>query len=66
MPNKVREFPAPANPKAVPIDEPIILFSLGGRRFAVRWIVTELNRRSAEVIPIQKQRQGKRPRSTHT
>ena len=40
-------------------DEPIILFSLGGRRFAIRCIVSELDRSPAEVIPIQKQRQRK-------
>jgi hypothetical protein len=68
MTNKVREFPQPTiGHAAAPTDEPMILFSLGDRRFAVQWIVTELCADPAEVIPIHKKRQRKNgQRSTQT
>jgi hypothetical protein len=68
MTNKVREFPQPSNGHAqVPTDKPMILFSLGDRRFAVQWIITELCAQPAQVIPIHKKRQGKnRQRSAKT
>jgi hypothetical protein len=54
MKTKVTPFPQRPGPDAVPIDEPLIIFSLGPQRFAIQWTVTELKRRAAEVIPIQK------------
>jgi hypothetical protein len=63
MTNKVREFPKPVT-GPLPINEPIVLFSLGGRRFAIEWIVTELNPKPAEVVPIWHPRKtAKRARS---
>jgi len=41
----------------------MILFSLGVRRFAIQWTVTELAAKLAEVMTMQKQRRRKeRPR----
>jgi hypothetical protein len=68
MTNKVREFRKPANvPAKLPTYEPRVLFSFAGRRFAIEWIITELNRNPAEVIPIRNRRKKrkKRPRSPH-
>ena len=60
MPSKVRKFPQPAGGQAeVPTNEPMILFTLGHQRFAIQWIVTEISAEPAEVISIQKRRQGK-------
>jgi hypothetical protein len=68
MTNKVREFRKPVNGLAKsPIKEPRVVFSFAGRRFAIEWIVTELNRHPAEVIPIRNRRKrNKRPRSPRT
>ena len=42
MKNKVMRFPQPRRGATeVPSDDPMILFSLGDRRFAIQWIVTE-------------------------
>ncbi len=43
----------------IPSNEPMILFTLGDRRFAIQGIVTKIYAEPAEVIPIQKRRQGK-------
>jgi hypothetical protein len=66
MKNKVLRFPPPRHaPTEVPSDDPMILFSLGDRRFAIQWIVTEVSAKPAEVISMQMQRRRKkRPRST--
>jgi hypothetical protein len=57
MPNKVREFPQPKNRSAkMPADEPMVLFALGDQRFPIQWILTQVNRKPAQVIPIQKER----------
>jgi hypothetical protein len=66
MKNNVLRFPHQRNcAPEVPRDDTVILLSLEGRRFAIRWIVTELATRPAEVISMQKQRRRKkRPRST--
>ena len=65
MKNKVMRFPQPRHcATEVPSDDSTILFSLGGRRFAIQWIVTELAAKPAEVISMQTQhRKKKRPRS---
>ena len=57
MKNKVMRFPQPPGQAAVPTDNPLIIFSLGDKRVAVQWTVTELRVEPAEVIPIQKRRQ---------
>jgi hypothetical protein len=66
MKNKVLRFPQPRHaPTEVPRDDRMILFSLGDRRFAIQWTVTELNAKPAEVIAMRQQRRRKkRPRST--
>ena len=67
MKNKVTEFPQPRHAATeVPSDDPMILFSLGERRFAIQWTVTEVRSKSAEVISLRKQRRRKKPRSTQT
>ena len=53
MKNKVMQFPQPPGPAKVP-GEPLIILSLGPKRVAVQWTVTELRDEPAEVIPIQK------------
>jgi hypothetical protein len=65
MKNNVVRFPQPhQSATEVPSDDSMMLFSLGDRRFAIQWIVTELRAKPAEVIPMQKQRRrNKRPRS---
>ena len=57
MKNKVMRFPQPPGQSAFPTDDPLIIFSLGDKRVAVQWTVTELRVEPAEVIPIQKRRQ---------
>ncbi len=66
MKTKIMRFPQPRHgAREVPGDDSMILFSLGGRRFAIQWIVTELSAKPAEVITMQKQRRRKeRPRTT--
>jgi len=66
MKTKVMRFPQPRHGATeVPSDDSIILVSLGGRCFAIQWIVTELAAKPAEVISMQKQhRRKKMPRST--
>jgi hypothetical protein len=66
MKNNVMRFPQPRHgAPEVPRDDTMTLFSMGGRRFAIRWIVTELAARPAEVISMQKQgRRKKKPRLT--
>ena len=66
MKNKVTQFPQPRRAATeVPSDDAMILFSLGERRFAIQWTVTELSAKPAEVISMQKQRRRKnRLRST--
>jgi hypothetical protein len=66
MKNNVLRFLQPRDGATeVPSDDPMILFSLRGRRFAIQWIVTELSAKPAEVISMQKGRRRKnRPRST--
>ena len=66
MKSKVTQFPQPRHAATeVPSDDPMILFSLGERRFAIQWTVTELRSKPAEVISMQKQRQRKKkPRAT--
>ena len=66
MKNKVTEFPQPRHTATeVPANDPMILFTLGDRRFAIQWTVTEVRSKPAEVISMQK-RSGrkKKPRST--
>jgi hypothetical protein len=59
-------FPQPRHgAPEVPRDDTMILFSIGGRRFAIQWIVTEVAPKPAEVISMQKQGwRKKRPRAT--
>jgi hypothetical protein len=67
MKTKVMRFPQPRHGATeAPSDDSMILFSLGDRRFAIQWIVTELSAKPAEVISIQKQerRRNKRQRPT--
>jgi hypothetical protein len=66
MKTKIMRFPQPRRGATeVPSDDSMILFTLGDRRFAIQWIVTELAARPAEVISMQKQRRRKeRTRST--
>ena len=66
MKNKVMRFPQPRHGATeVPSGDSMILFSLGDRRFAIQWTVTELSAKPAEVISMQKQRRRKeRPHST--
>jgi len=65
MKNKVLQFPQLPSPAEVPKDEPVI-FTFGEQRFAVQWIVSEVNRKPAEVIPMRKrrQRQGSKTKRT--
>jgi hypothetical protein len=66
MKNNLMRFPQPRHgaPK-VPSDDTMILFSIGGRRFSIQWIVTEVAAKPAEVISMQKQGWRKeRPRAT--
>jgi hypothetical protein len=60
MKNKVRQFPQPPGQAEIPIDQPAIIYSFGDRRFAIQWIITEVNPQPADVVPIQKRhpRQG--------
>ena len=55
MKNNVVPFPQP-HPGAtqVPSDDTTILYSEGGRRFAIQWIVTEVAAKRAEVISMEK------------
>jgi hypothetical protein len=68
MRNNPREFPQPKNRAAeIPADEQTILCPVGGRRFRIQWIFTEVNPKPAQVISIQTKRQAKkRPRKTQT
>jgi hypothetical protein len=61
MKNKVTQFPQRPGPDEIAIDEPLIIFSLGDRRFTIQWTVAEVKSKPAEVIPIQKRRLRKRP-----
>jgi hypothetical protein len=66
MKNNVVPFPQP-HPGAtqVPSDDTTILYSEGGRRFAIQWIVTEVAAKRAEVTSMEKAgRRKNRPRST--
>jgi len=55
-----RDFPQPRHAATeVPSDDPMIIFTLGDRRFAIQWTVTELRAKPAVVISMQKQRQRK-------
>jgi hypothetical protein len=67
MKTKVMRFPQPLQGATqIPSDDSMILFSLGGRRFAIQWIVTEVAAKPAEVISMPKQRRSKeKPRTTH-
>ena len=58
MTDKVRQFPQRANGSAAPNEEPMILFTLGDRRFTVQWIITEMRAEPAEVILLQRKRRG--------
>jgi hypothetical protein len=60
MKNNVTQFPQPPGPAEIPVDKPIVIFSLGDQRFALQWTVTQVNRKPAEVIPIQERRPRKR------
>jgi hypothetical protein len=61
MKNKVMRFPQPRRRATeVSSDDAMILFSLGDRRFAIQWIVTELSAKPAEVISMQQQRRRKK------
>jgi hypothetical protein len=55
---KVMLFPPRPSLVKVP-GEPLIIFSLGRKRVAIQWTVTELQAEPAEVIPIQKRRPRK-------
>ena len=67
MKNKVTQFPQPRHAATeVPGHDPMILFTLGERRFAIQWTVTEVRSKSAEVISLPKPRRRKKPRSTQT
>jgi hypothetical protein len=61
MKNKVTPFPHRPGPNEISIDEPLIIFSLGERRFAIQWTVAEVKSKPAEVIPIQNRQLGKGP-----
>ena len=59
MTDKVRQFPQRANGSAAPNEEPMILFTLGDRRFTVQWISNRgACRAGAELILLQKKRRG--------
>jgi hypothetical protein len=58
MKDKVRQFPQRANGSAASNKEPMILFTLGDRRFTVQWIITEVRAEPAELILLQKKRRG--------
>ena len=48
MKNKVMRFPQPRHGATeVPSGDSMILFSLGDRRFAIQWTVTELSAKPA-------------------
>ena len=66
MTTKVMRFPQPRHGATeLPGDDSMILLSLGDRRFAIQWTVTELSAKPAEVISMQTQRRRKKmPRST--
>ncbi len=59
MKNNVMQFPQRSGQAQVPIDEPLIIFSLGDQRVAIQWAVTHLRAEPAEVIPIKQRRQHK-------
>ena len=54
MKNKVVQFPQPPSQAELPIDEPMVIFSLGDQRFLVQYTVTELRRQPAEVILLKR------------
>ena len=54
MKNKVMQFPQRPGHTEVRADEPLVIFSLGDKRVAIQWTVTEIPDEPAEVIPIQK------------
>jgi hypothetical protein len=56
---KVTQFPQRPGHAAIPIGEPLIIFSLGRKRVAVQWTATLLRDEPAKVIPIQKESQRK-------
>jgi len=60
MKNKVVQFPQPPRHAELPIDEPMVIFSLGDQRFLVQHNVTELRRQPAEVILLKKRSRRKR------
>jgi hypothetical protein len=63
MKNKVTQFPQPRHTATELLsDDRMILFTLGDRRFAIQWIVTEVSGKAAEVISMQKQRRRKKRR----
>jgi hypothetical protein len=66
MKNNVMPFPQPRHGASqVPSDDSILLYSLGGRRFAIQWIITEVAAKRAEVISMRKGwRRKNKPRST--
>jgi len=66
MKNNLMRFPQPRHgAPEVPSDDTTTLFSIGARRFAIQWIVTEVPPKPAEVISMRKQGwRKKRPRAT--
>ena len=54
MNTKVVPFTQPPGKPEIPSDEPMVVFTLGKQRFALRVTLFEVSRKSAEVIPIQK------------
>ena len=60
MKKKVTPFPQRSSRRSkAPIEEPCVIFSLGGRRLALHYILTELPDKAAEVISIEKSPQRK-------
>jgi hypothetical protein len=60
MANNLKEFPPSSNQANVLSEESMTLFTLGDQRFAIQWIVTELDRKPAKVIPFERKRLGKK------
>ena len=61
MKDKVRQFPQRANGSAASNEEPMILFTLGDRRFTVQWIITEMRAEPARSDPASEEAPGNRP-----
>jgi len=61
MSNKVTPFRRPSPLKAETATDGRIVFEIGADRFAVDYSITELNQKTAQVIPIQRNAVAKKP-----